>query len=53
MTPEELEQAHARLSPHRADQAAVEASDCYAADTCTLDVDCPFFVGCLGSVDNP
>jgi hypothetical protein len=49
VTPEQWEQARTRLSPHRADQAAVEASNCYAADTCVLDVDCPFIIGCLGA----
>jgi hypothetical protein len=47
MTPEQLEQIRDRLRPHRADQAAMEASTCYEADTCTLDPSCPFSVHCL------
>lgn len=43
-TPDEVA---AFLSRHRADQAAMEASRCYAADTCTLDIGCPFAVNCL------
>jgi hypothetical protein len=46
------ESVAAFLARHRADQAAVEASNCYAADTCTLDVDCPFIVSCVGSLQS-
>jgi hypothetical protein len=48
VTPAELDRIRERLAPHRADQAAVEASPCYAADTCTLDPGCPFAAHCAG-----
>jgi len=51
VTPEELEQARDRLRPHRVDQEALEASRCYADDTCTLDAGCPFAATCFGIDD--
>lgn len=45
------DRARELLRPHRVDQAAMEASRCYADDTCTFDIGCPFAVHCLATDD--